>query len=108
MPKIIPIYDKVLIKLKPVDKKTAGGILLPEEHHAKLGRAELRATVIRMGPIAYADLKKANQRYPKEGDEVLVPKYAGQAYGEDGDIQYDTRIINPEEILAILEDDDND
>lgn len=97
---IIPVYDRVLVEVHGVDDKSKGGVLLPQEYTAKIQRSELRATIMSLGPIAYADLEEEYR--PKIGDTVLIPKHAGQPYAEDGKVEYETRIIRSEEVLATI------
>ena len=100
---LYPTYDKVLIDIKKMERKTAGGVWIPDEAAEKRERVEMRATVVRLGPVAYEDLKNAGLDHPQAGDTVLVPKYAGPTMGlQSGENDYGMRVVNPEDILAVV------
>lgn len=95
---MIPVEFKVLVEPVEVEKKTAGGIILPKDTIEKEEIAQCKAKLIDVGSAAFTDW--GNGRNPRPGDMVLMAKYAGiEAEGIDGK-KY--RIINDKEITAIL------
>lgn len=89
-----PMGDRVTLKLKKVEEKTAGGIILPSELHDRIQVSELNAVIIAMGELAF-------QGYvvmPKLGDTVKIAKFAGFTYENKDGVEY--RITRDEEIVA--------
>lgn len=103
---IIPLYDRILIEVTKMEEKTSGGILLPDEVKASRERTECRATIISMGPIAFADLEEIHR--PKVGDIILIPRHAGKYYEAEGKTEYGLRLIRPDEALAIVRSQTNE
>lgn len=71
--KLVPLFDRVLVKRFVAETTTAGGIMLPE----KAGGSTLEGTVVAVGP-GISD--KNGKNVPVSvtvGDEVLMPEYGG-------------------------------
>ena len=110
-----PVGWRVLVGMLKIDEKTAGGIILTDEH--RKGREYLRsmAKVLAVGDGCYQHPKfqggvSIEQHVPepwvKEGDVVLINQYSGQSIscnGDDGE-QQSLRIFNDDEILAVIPD----
>jgi len=94
MSKIIPLIDKVLLKIRKLEEKTAGGIIIPKEKLERMEMAQLEAEVIALAEFAFADCETK----PAVGDTVLIKKYAGLLYEMDGE---EYRVVSPSEILGI-------
>lgn len=89
---------KVLIKPDPVDRKTAGGIYIPEDVATKEEMAQQKGTVVSVGGNAFEDWKDA--QLPKVGSRVLFGKYKGtEVQGAD---EQSYRICNDKDITALL------
>ncbi len=90
-----PLGDKVLVKRCEPKEVVRGGIILPDSAKEK----PLEAKVIALGTGKTTDEGKVLPFEVKEGDTVLIGKYAGQDIKIDGE-EY---IMLPEkDILAIL------
>lgn len=70
--KIIPVQDRVLIKLLEPAETTKGGIVLPSSAKDKSTLAE----VLAVGPGGMVDGKNVVMTV-KPGDKVVTAKYAG-------------------------------
>ena len=84
--------------------KTTGGLHIPDEVRDREAVATVVAYVLKLGPLAYDDPSKfGTQADPwcKEGDWVLITRYAGSRIRIDGG---ELRIINDDEILAKVDD----
>ena len=93
---ITPLGDRIVVKIKREEKKTKGGIILPDEYADKKEMAQLEAIVMESGETADQMLDV----WPEPGDRVLITKYAGLLYtGEDGE-QY--RIVRCDDIVGVL------
>lgn len=97
MPK--PAGNRVLIKVKKIEKKTKNGIFLPEDAvNAEQGACKV-GMVVSLGPTAYRD-QPVNWCNP--GDMVYFKAYAGERpMTQDIDVIY--RVINDKDIFGIVE-----
>ncbi len=84
-----PLGDRVLIKIKESETKTAGGIIIPQTAQEKTQTG----IVVAVGTDT--DVIKV-----KAGDEVMYDKYAGTQIKIDG---VEHLIVKMPDILAILE-----
>lgn len=105
---ITPVEYKCLIRLDPVQEKTAGGILLPDDRKERDQMAATEATLLKVGGMAFHELS-ANGQFvpwmdpvPRPGQRVLVNKYAGQA-PKSGDTRSTVRLCNDKDIIAVME-----
>jgi chaperonin GroES len=84
-----PLSDRILIKVKESETKTAGGIIIPQTAQEKTQTG----LVIAVGTDT--DVIKV-----KAGDEVMFDKYAGTQIKIDGQ---DHLIVKMADILATLQ-----
>ena len=94
--KLIPLADRVVVKLVEAEEKTKTGIILTAAAQEK----PLVAEVIAVGPGGFVDGKEVVMTV-KVGDKVITGKYAGTEVKCDG-IEYN--IVKQSDILAIVED----
>lgn len=100
---IVPLDVRVLVRPDDVEKKTAGGIFLPEQHQEREQYAQIKATLVAVGVNAWTEAK-ANAAFvaPAPGDRVLIAKYGGIVVdGADG-AKY--RIMNDADVTGVLEE----
>jgi len=94
-------YRLVLFPLK-LEGKTAGGVLLTDTAIEQASIATNICKVIAVGPDAYQDkVKFPNGAWCKKNDWIIITKYAGARLSIDGG---ELRIINDDEVLAVVED----
>ncbi|MGI6167500.1 MAG: co-chaperone GroES [Eubacteriales bacterium] len=93
--KIIPLADRVVVKLVEAEEKTKTGIILTAAAKEKPQVAE----VVAVGPGGMVDGKEV-QMTVKVGDKVITSKYAGTEVKCDG---VDYTIVRQSDILAIVE-----
>ena len=94
-------YRLVLFPLK-LESKTAGGIHLTDAVIEQASVATNVCKVIEVGPDAYMDKDKLpNGAWCKKNDWIIIAKYAGSRVSIDGG---ELRIINDDEVLAVVED----
>lgn len=88
--KVKPLYDKILVKREEAEKKTAGGIIIPDSAKEKPSKGIVVA-------VGQGTVNESGNLIPltvKEGDKVLFGKWGG------------TEIkINNEELLIMKESD---
>ena len=95
--KIRPLHDRVLLKrLESADKKTAGGIIIPDTAKEKPQEGE----VIAVGPGKVTDDGKLKAMNVKVGDKVLFGKYSGNEVKME---DQDYLIMREDDILGVLE-----
>ena len=90
-----PLGDKVVVKLREQEDKTASGIYLPDSAMKKPQEGE----VIAVGQGRVLDNGERNSLNVKVGDKVLFSKYGGNEVTIDGT---DYTILDEDQIYAIL------
>lgn len=93
--KIRPLHDRVLLKRIEEKEVKKGGIIIPDTAKEK----PQQATVIAVGKGKILEDGKIIPLDVKEGDTVLIGKYAGTEVKID-DEEY--LIVREDEILAII------
>lgn len=78
--KLRPLHDRVIVKRLEEEKKSAGGIIIPDNAAEKPVRGE----VIAVGPGKRGDDGKLMPMDVKAGDTVLFGKYSGSEVKVDG------------------------
>jgi chaperonin GroES len=93
--KIRPLNDRILISRIEEEKKTAGGIIIPDTAKEK----PQEGTVIATGPGKMGEDGKRIPTEIKTGDRVLFSKYAGTEIKIDG---VEHVFMKESDILGIL------
>lgn len=88
--KIRPLHDRVVVKRVEEERKTAGGIVIPDNAAEKPDQGE----VIAVGNGKILEDGKVRPLDVKVGDRILFGKYSGSTVKMDG-----------EEYLVMREDD---
>jgi chaperonin GroES len=94
--KVKPLYDRILVQRLEPKEQVKGGIIIPDTAKEK----PLEAKVIAVGEGKFDDNGKRIPLTVKEGDVVLIGKYAGT------DIKIEDEeyvILREDEVLAIIE-----
>ena len=78
--KISPLHDRVIVKRLEEERKTAGGIVIPDTAAEKPSQGE----VVFAGPGKTDDNGRMVTMVAKAGDKVLFGKYSGQEFKLDG------------------------
>jgi chaperonin GroES len=94
--KLAPLDDRVVIKQSEAEKKSAGGIILPDAAKEKPQRGK----IIAVGPGKILDNGKRGEMNVKKGDEVLYAKYSGNEIEIDGENYV---ILHEGDILGVVE-----
>ena len=93
--KLVPLFDKVVLKQLVAEETTASGIVLPGAAKEKPQQAE----VIAVGPGGVVDGKEVTMQV-KAGDKVIYSKYSGT------EVELETEkyvIVKQSDILAVVE-----
>ena len=89
---IRPLGNRLLVQLIELEKVTAGGIILPEQHKAKRSKAIVVA-------LGNGSMQVNGWWLPwgyKVGDTVLLAQFAGIEVGEDH------LIVSSDDVLGIV------
>lgn len=90
-----PLHDRVVVQRLDEETKTAGGIIIPDNHAEKPSQGKIIAVgtghKLKDGTVRALEVK--------EGDVVLFGKYAGTEVKVDGK---SFLIVKEEEIFGIL------
>jgi chaperonin GroES len=93
--KLRPLHDRVIVKRLEEEKKSAGGILIPDTATEKPQKGE----VLAVGPGRVMDDGKVRPCDVKKGDIVLFGKYSGSEIRLDGE---DLVVMKEDDIVAVL------
>ncbi|AKO51846.1 molecular chaperone GroES [Marinobacter psychrophilus] len=94
--KIRPLHDRVVVRRKEEEEKTAGGIVLPGNAKEKPSQGE----VIAVGNGRVQDNGEVRVLAVKVGDTVVFGQYAGNTVKIDGE---DLLIMSESDIYGVLE-----
>ena len=93
---IRPLHDRVIIKRMEEERKSPGGIVIPDAAAEKPIRGEVMAAgkgkILENGDVRPLDVKV--------GDKVLFGKYSGTEVKVNGE---DLLVMREEDIMAVIE-----
>ncbi|MGQ0659205.1 MAG: co-chaperone GroES [Chromatiales bacterium] len=95
--KLRPLHDRVIVKRMEEERKSAGGIVIPDTATEK----PIRGKVIAVGPGKTNDKGDVNPMNVKKGDKVLFGKYSGTEVKVDSD---ELVVMREDDIMAVIED----
>lgn len=111
---IHPSGDRVLIRPDEIERKTEGGIIIPDAIGERHAMAQSIGTFIEAGPDAWIHfvdkdaegrvlkIRQYSRPFAKPGDRVAFARYGGlQVEGKDG-VAY--RLMNDEDVTAVVEE----
>ena len=93
--KLVPLFDRVVLKQLVAEETTKSGIVLPGQAKEKPQQAE----VIAVGPGGVVDGKEITMQV-KAGDQVIYSKYSGT------DVEVDDEkyvIVKQSDILSVIQ-----
>jgi chaperonin GroES len=93
--KIRPLHDRVIVKRLDNERKTASGIVIPENAAEKPDQGE----VVAVGPGKRDDSGKLIAPDVKVGDKVLFGKYSGQTVKVEGE---ELLVMREEDIMGVI------
>jgi chaperonin GroES len=94
--KLKPLNDRILVKRREEEPKSAGGILIPDSAKEKPQQGD----VVAVGAGARLDNGDLRPMAVKAGDRILFGKYAGSEVKVDGE---EYVIMREEDVLAVVE-----
>jgi chaperonin GroES len=93
--KLVPLEDRVVIKVLESEDKTASGIVLPDTAKEKPSKGRVMAA----GPGKHDDNGKLIPMPVSNGDIVVFAKYAGTELKLDGD---EYLVVRATDLIGIL------
>jgi len=93
--KIRPLHDRVIVRRLEEERKSAGGIVIPDNAAEKPDQGE----VIAVGPGKKSEEGKLLPMDVKVGDRVLFGKYSGTAVKIEG-TEY--LVMREEDIMGVV------
>jgi chaperonin GroES len=94
--KIRPLHDRVVVRRTEEERKTPGGIVIPDTATEKPIRGKVvsvgKGKILESGEIRPLDLKV--------NDEVLFGKYSGTEIKVDGE---DLVVMREDDVMAVIE-----
>ena len=94
--KIRPLHDRVIVKRVEEERKTAGGIVIPDNAAEKPDQGE----VLAIGTGKVMDDGKVRPLAVKVGDRVIFGKYSGSTVKVEGD---ELLVMREEDIMGVVE-----
>jgi chaperonin GroES len=94
--KIRPLHDRVIVKRIEEERKSAGGIVIPDTATEKPDQGE----IVAVGKGKKDDNGKLIPIDVKVGDRVLFGKYSGQTVKVKGD---ELLVMREEDIMGVIE-----
>lgn len=92
----LPTGNKILVRVTPVEKKTASGIIIHETTTERQEMSQMDGTIVALGPLAYKD---QGTDWVKVGDQVKFSKFAGYLHEENG-VKY--RVMHDLDVIMVL------
>ena len=93
--KIRPLHDRVIVKRIEEERKSAGGIVIPDTAAEKPDQGE----VLAVGPGKKNEEGKLSPVDVKVGDKILFGKYSGTTVKIDGE---ELLVMREEDIMAVV------
>ena len=91
-----PLHDRIIVKRLEEERKSAGGIVIPDTAAEKPSQGEIVAA----GPGKLDDNGKVIAMGVKVGDKILFGKYSGTEVKVDGE---DLVVMREEDVMAVIE-----
>ena len=93
---IRPLHDRVLVRRLESDKKTPGGIVIPDTASEK----PMQGEVVAVGNGKLLDNGELRALDVKAGDKILFGKYSGTEVKVDGE---ELIVMREDDIMGIVE-----
>ena len=93
--KLRPLHDRIIVKRLEEERKSAGGIVIPDSATEK----PIKGEVVAVGEGKALDNGSLRAPKVKAGDKVLFGKYSGTEVKLDGT---DYLVVKEDDIFAVL------
>lgn len=98
---ISPVEYNIVVRMDPVEDKTASGLYIPTTKQDRDKLAADEGVIVAASPLAfgYADWPEGS-RIPQVGDRILMAQFDGRIW-ERGGTTY--RLIKDKSVIAVVE-----
>ncbi len=93
--KLRPLHDRLVVKRLDNERKTASGIVIPDNAAEKPDQGE----VLAVGNGKILEDGKVRPLVVKVGDKVLFGKYSGQTVKVDGE---ELLVLREDDVMAVI------
>jgi chaperonin GroES len=93
---IRPLHDRLIVKREAEERKSAGGIVIPDTATEK----PIFGKVIAVGKGKILENGESRALDVKAGDKILFGKYSGTEVKVDGD---ELLVMREEDVMAVVE-----
>ena len=93
----------VLVKVEDPEKKSKGGIVIPETVRDAERRGSEMGIIVDVGPTAWLADGLGGEPWAKVGDKIWFAKYGGKWVAEPDDEEHQFLLLVDTDILARLE-----
>jgi chaperonin GroES len=94
--KIRPLHDRVIVKREDEERKSPGGIVIPDTAAEK----PIRGKVVAVGKGKILENGQVRPLDVKVGDRILFGKYGGNEVKVDGE---ELLVLREEDVMAVIE-----
>ena len=94
--KIRPLHDRVIVKRLEEDRRSPGGIVIPDTAAEK----PVQGKIVAVGKGKILEDGQVRPLDVKVGDTILFGKYSGTEVKVDGD---DLLVMREEDVMAVIE-----
>jgi chaperonin GroES len=94
--KIRPLHDRVIVKREDEERKSPGGIVIPDTAAEK----PIRGKVVAVGKGKVLENGQVRPLDVKVGDKILFGKYGGNEVKVDGE---ELLVLREEDVMAVIE-----
>jgi len=94
--KIRPLHDRVIVKREDEQRKSPGGIVIPDTAAEK----PIRGKIVAVGKGKILEDGKVRPLDLKVGDKILFGKYGGTEVKVDGE---ELLVMREEDVMAVIE-----
>ena len=94
--KLRPLHDRIIVKRVEEERKSAGGIVIPDTATEK----PIKGEVVAVGAGKILENGNVRALAVKAGDKVLFGKYSGTEVKVDGE---ELLVMREEDLVAIIE-----
>jgi chaperonin GroES len=94
--KIRPLHDRVIVKREDEERKSPGGIVIPDTAAEK----PIRGKVVAVGKGKVLESGQVRPLDVKVGDKILFGKYGGNEVKVDGE---ELLVLREEDVMAVIE-----
>jgi len=95
---IIPIGPYLLIEVEETEKKTSGGIIIPDKLKDQKDIASTKAKIVALGGEAFLEYHEKTP-VPSPGDLIITARYCGLNVETE---QGNHKICKDEDVIAVI------